>query len=448
MFPPENDEGNVEYKRHLCSDELGVPDDNYNIRFQQLVTQLKYRLSEGSGIALYYIGVEDDGSLYELSSKQSSKSISILKKMAFYIDAKITDVVFKNKYIKVIIKDKNNYSLYPEKRILLLGDTETGKTTFLAYLIKDKVDTINCKSRLYILNHKHELESGKSSSFNYQSLIHKGIKYVFIDTPGDDELFSKNSKTRNKTILSFQFDLVLFFEKENDTWEKRKMYNYYFKLLNIPYLDLNLFNEKEEINLINPIPKTIMLELLNMNIQSESFEINFPDTYVNFYLLQAYPHVDMGWVLSGFLQNGKLEIGQELYWYEYDKLDVKINSIHINNVPVSQVNGPATVTITLMKINKITNKPRFGFLSNINYFEIDKVKIIWIYFNDTNVIKEKELIIYVKNQSVTLKKVGVNYKITHPNHCYNLINKYFFYEKENINGFGKISSHLIDDVKF
>ena len=198
MFPPENDEGNIEYKRHLCSQELRTPDDNYNIRFQQLVTQLKFRLNEGNGTAVYYIGVEDDGSIFKLTSKESSKSISTLKKMAIFLDVKITDIFYKNDYIKVVIKDKSSCNLYQEKRILLLGDTESGKTTFLAYLIKDKVDTLKCKSRLYILNHKHELESGKSSSFNYQYLIYKDTKYVFIDTPGDDELFSKNSKTRNK----------------------------------------------------------------------------------------------------------------------------------------------------------------------------------------------------------------------------------------------------------
>ena len=383
MFPPENDEGNIEYKRHLCSQELRTPDDNYNIRFQQLVTQLKFRLNEGNGTAVYYIGVEDDGSIFKLTSKESSKSISTLKKMAILLDVKITDIFYKNDYIKVVIKDKSSCNLYQEKRILLLGDTESGKTTFLAYLIKDKVDTLKCKSRLYILNHKHELESGKSSSFNYQYLIYKDTKYVFIDTPGDDELFSKNSKTRNKIILSFKFDLVLFFDK-NDKWLRRSLYEYYFRLINIPFIDLNLFDEKKEINLVNPIPKNSMLKSFIENFR-ESFELRYPESFINFYLIQVYPHVDLGWILSGFLSHGKLEVDQDLFWYDYDKIEVKINSIHINNSPVQQINGPATVTITLKKLNKITNKPRIGFLSNINYFEINKVKLIWIYFNNLTV---------------------------------------------------------------
>ena len=34
-------------------------------REQQLVTQLKYRLAEGQGSAVYEIGVEDDGAIVE-----------------------------------------------------------------------------------------------------------------------------------------------------------------------------------------------------------------------------------------------------------------------------------------------------------------------------------------------------------------------------------------------
>jgi GTPase len=49
----EVEEGNVEYKLKLI--------DPTPERFQQLVSQLKWRLTEGQGEALYEIGVEDNG---------------------------------------------------------------------------------------------------------------------------------------------------------------------------------------------------------------------------------------------------------------------------------------------------------------------------------------------------------------------------------------------------
>ena len=80
MFPPEVEEGNVEYKRHLCSKDLKSFDKHYNIRFQQLITQLKYRLNEGNGLAIYYIGIEDDGTVYKLTKDERTFSLMVIKK--------------------------------------------------------------------------------------------------------------------------------------------------------------------------------------------------------------------------------------------------------------------------------------------------------------------------------------------------------------------------------
>lgn len=53
-LPPENDFGNVEYKLRLKQPLPGL-------RFQQLVTQLNYRLSEGAGECFYCVGAALSG---------------------------------------------------------------------------------------------------------------------------------------------------------------------------------------------------------------------------------------------------------------------------------------------------------------------------------------------------------------------------------------------------
>jgi len=70
MIAPENEDGNIEYKRYI------IPDSEE--RFQQLLTQLKWRVDEGDGIAHYLIGVEDNGEIFKLSIKQIMQ-IVILK---------------------------------------------------------------------------------------------------------------------------------------------------------------------------------------------------------------------------------------------------------------------------------------------------------------------------------------------------------------------------------
>ena len=438
MFPPENPEGNIEYKRHLCSEELTSTDDTFSIRFHQLITQLKYRLTEGNGIAVYYIGIEDDGDYFYLSKKEKILSLANLKKMVIYLDAKIKKVCFKEKYLKVVIKNKGIEFLLPEKRILLLGDTESGKTTFISYLVKDKVDTEKCKARLYVLKHKHEIETGKTSSFNYQYLIYDNIKYVFIDTPGDDVFFNKNIKTRNKIILSFKFDLIIFTEKPSCDWKKKLLYIYYANFFKIPHISINLFDSSSVINLVLPPSKVFIIDLLQANFAKEKLDETINEYPTNFNLLESYPHVDLGWTISGFLSSGKLKINQELYWYDNDKIEVIINSIYLNNEPINEILSPCTVTITLKKIHQINNKPRKGFLSNIDFLDIKLINLSWIYFNDISLTNEKDITIFVKNQQISLKKVSKSYKLVYPLNCYQLINQYFIYEKDEKYGFGRI----------
>ena len=323
MLPPEKDDGNIEYKRYISikidkeleelwnldetnnidsnspstpllskvksemnsknsyyynktdPNDLKTPSEEIheyrikkclksNLRFNQLATQMKFRISEGEGIAIYYLGINNDGSIYNLSKKEKSLSLRILKEIVKFIDCKIEKLLFIDSYIKVVIKDDRKFLNYKERRILLLGDTESGKTTFLAYLIKNIVDTKECKARLHILNHKHEIESGRTSSFTYQYLNFNETKFVFIDTPGfeGDSINFKSSKKRNKLLLSIDFDLIIFFDKPDKSWDKKKIYLEYAIHNKIPFTSVNLFSNKSFINLIKPISQELILNYI------------------------------------------------------------------------------------------------------------------------------------------------------------------------------------------
>ena len=51
-------------------------------RFEHLVTQMKWRLQEGQGEAIYEIGVEDSGLLAGLSTVELDASMETLDRMA------------------------------------------------------------------------------------------------------------------------------------------------------------------------------------------------------------------------------------------------------------------------------------------------------------------------------------------------------------------------------
>lgn len=75
ILPPEIDEeGCVEYKVKIS--KLTKP------RFTSLVTQLRFRLREGMGKAIYYIGITDDGGVSGTSPSLLKTSLNILSNMA------------------------------------------------------------------------------------------------------------------------------------------------------------------------------------------------------------------------------------------------------------------------------------------------------------------------------------------------------------------------------
>ncbi|KAI9457597.1 hypothetical protein BJY52DRAFT_1271727 [Lactarius psammicola] len=77
----EVEEGNVEYKLHLISPSP--------TRFVRLVTQMKWRLLEGGGQAIYELGVADSGALVGLSPDDLRATLNTLRAMAAEIGARV-----------------------------------------------------------------------------------------------------------------------------------------------------------------------------------------------------------------------------------------------------------------------------------------------------------------------------------------------------------------------
>lgn len=81
VLPPEPQMGNVEYKLKLVN-----PGES---RLEHLVTQMKWRLREGQGEAIYQIGVEDNGWMTGLSQEEMDSSLDTLREMARRLGATI-----------------------------------------------------------------------------------------------------------------------------------------------------------------------------------------------------------------------------------------------------------------------------------------------------------------------------------------------------------------------
>ena len=103
MLKPEEEEGNIEYKRLISN--------NMN-RLEALASQMKWRLTEGNGECYYYIGIEDNGSISKLNRISLLKSLRNLRKVVDIINSEIIKVEMMEyeKYEYLIVKIKKDFN--------------------------------------------------------------------------------------------------------------------------------------------------------------------------------------------------------------------------------------------------------------------------------------------------------------------------------------------------
>jgi len=165
VLSQEIEEGNIEYKLQLINLSAG--------KIEQLASQMKWRINEGNGEALYIIGISDNGFPEGISNEYLNESHRSLKEMTKLIKAKasvICERKGKNGYLReFLIREKNN-NKYIDIRIVLLGDNAAGKSTLVGVLCRGDLDDGKGSMRMYCFNHQHELESGETSSLSHQIL--------------------------------------------------------------------------------------------------------------------------------------------------------------------------------------------------------------------------------------------------------------------------------------
>ncbi|CAF1032348.1 unnamed protein product, partial [Brachionus calyciflorus] len=234
-LPPEIEKGNIEYKLKLI--------DPSHIRFEHLVTQLKWRLQEGLGEAVYEIGVADNGYLFGLTEEDLEKSMETLKMMAERLGASLSilrERTINNesnglikKSLEVLVRKMPEDKEFTRMRIAVLGNIESGKSSLISVLTHDELDNGNGRARLNLLRHTHEIQTGHTSSisneimgFNNSSevenfgncrtaeeILEKSCKLItFIDLAGH----SKYMKTTIKGLTTYTPDFTMLVINANN----------------------------------------------------------------------------------------------------------------------------------------------------------------------------------------------------------------------------------------
>ena len=163
---PENDEGNIEYKRKLT----GIAPT----RLEHLITQMKYRVSEGHGECLYEIGINDNGDIHGLYEKEFTETIQNLKIMAKVISCEVVIICEKiikdgKKVAEVLVREVSEDKCI-DIRICVCGNVDAGKSTLVGVLTTGEKDNGRGSARQKVFNHRHEIETGRTSSVSHQTV--------------------------------------------------------------------------------------------------------------------------------------------------------------------------------------------------------------------------------------------------------------------------------------
>ena len=164
---PECDTGNLEYKLHLC----GLDSE----KLQTRATQLRYRVNEGGGECFYYVGVKDDGQAVGITKEEYNESCENLRQIARLVDC--TVLTLEEKVIKgskhfgyFLVREAEQSGSYVSLTLGVVGNVDAGKSSTIGCLTRGIADDGRGKARLSVFNHKHEIQTGRTSSIGHQIL--------------------------------------------------------------------------------------------------------------------------------------------------------------------------------------------------------------------------------------------------------------------------------------
>ena len=187
-------------------DSLGLSDDTPPIRLKQLLLEnsgdseikLKEIISKRieDGETLFDLGVEDSGETMNLSISEYGMAYTRIARICKDLDAELRILMTRNVpdsqwdvphtsgvrdhscASKILIR-RNPRSIDDviETRIAVVGNVDAGKSTMLGVLVKGTLDDGRGRMRVNLFRHKHEQESGRTSSV--------GMEIMGFDTRGE-----------------------------------------------------------------------------------------------------------------------------------------------------------------------------------------------------------------------------------------------------------------------
>ncbi|MDY6780038.1 MAG: GTP-binding protein, partial [Halobacteria archaeon] len=157
---------NIEFKRRL---ERETHLDQG--RLESLAAQMKHRVLTGDGVALYVVGVTDEGGLKGIDEEEYEETLEVLSVVAGEADAVISDVetheVDEGKGKIGVVTVTNGYEDKEHIVVGTAGHVDHGKSTLVGTLVTGEPDDGDGSTRVFLDVQPHEVERGLSADLSY-----------------------------------------------------------------------------------------------------------------------------------------------------------------------------------------------------------------------------------------------------------------------------------------
>ncbi|KAI0377116.1 P-loop containing nucleoside triphosphate hydrolase protein [Hypomontagnella monticulosa] len=202
-------------------DLLLAPPDDATAQ-QKLAEYINERLLEGHGEAIFDLGFENNGETMRLTKeewdvalkrlKETAKKeradcdILLTKNVGGHVEAESTAAGNQAKDTdctgKILLRRAPaTIEEVIETRIAVVGNVDAGKSSMLGVLVKGDLDDGRGKARVNLFRHKHEIETGRTSSVGMEIMGFDTMGNVITsDTPGRKLSWEEIGKRSAKVI--------------------------------------------------------------------------------------------------------------------------------------------------------------------------------------------------------------------------------------------------------
>ncbi|EDW02027.1 GTP-binding protein 1 [Drosophila grimshawi] len=193
----------IDYSSIRGKDVLVQPTDEQR---QLLKRRILDRIADSCGETIYEIGVGEDGRDSGLNAEEFEASVQTLRQLAAEMDADLVNLreraVEKGKTAQFLIRKHIDTTDFMEIRVAVVGNVDAGKSTLLGVLTHGELDNGRGHARQRLFRHKHEIESGRTSSVGNDILGFDGVGNV-VNKPDHGHLDWVKICEKSAKVITF-----------------------------------------------------------------------------------------------------------------------------------------------------------------------------------------------------------------------------------------------------